>query len=135
MPLLIWNETFELGIDEFDDHHKHLVDLLNMAYDGFTQEGNHEELAAVLDELIDYATYHFTAEEYWMEVNNYPNLSQHSEDHENFCKRVIQFQRYIHNGKMHLSLRILQFLNSWLKLHILKTDAEYGRFAVSLSQV
>jgi hemerythrin len=132
MPLLTWNETFQLGIDEFDNHHKHLVDLLNKTYDGFTQEASHEELATVLDELIDYATYHFAAEEYWMGVNKYPNLSQHSKEHERFCQRVIQFLRHFHNGKALLSLRVLQFLNSWLKTHILETDAEYGRFAANL---
>jgi hemerythrin len=132
MPLLIWNDTFALGISEFDVHHKHLVDLLNMTYDGFTQEASYEELASVLDELIAYATDHFVAEENWMEVNNYPFLTQHREEHERFCQKVIQFQRHFHNGKVHLSLRVLQFLNSWLKTHILETDAEYGRFAVSL---
>ena len=133
MSFMVWNNAFELGIKEFDEHHKHLVALLNMTYDGFTQGASRVEIAAVLDELVDYATYHFAAEEYWMGVNKYPYLTQHCEDHERFCKRVAEFQKEFHNGTSNLSLEVLQFINTWLNTHILKADADYGRFGVNLS--
>jgi len=135
MPVIEWSTSFELGIDEFDEHHKRLVYLLNMTYDGFTLEADRDELEAVLDELIDYATYHFAAEEYWMKVNEYPGLSQHSGEHERFSKRVVEIQNDFHNGKINLSLEVLQFLNNWLTDHILKTDAEYGIFAQGLPDI
>ena len=128
-----WETRFELGIHEFDEHHKHLVDLLNMTYDGFIGKAEQDELGAVLDELVDYATYHFAAEEYWMELHTYPGMLQHREEHARFCTRVVEIQNDFHQGKTNLSLEILKFLNSWLVNHILKTDAEYGRFAVHLT--
>jgi hemerythrin len=124
-----WLPGFELGITEFDEHHKHLVYLLNMTYDGVTCGAEYEELEAVLDELVDYATYHFAAEEHWMTVNNYPRLPEHSNEHERFCTWVAGVQKDFHNGKSNLGIEVLQFLNSWLTEHILKTDAEYARFA------
>ena len=135
MPVIEWSKSFELGIDEFDEHHKRLVYLLNMTYDGFTLEAGHDELGAVLDELIDYATYHFAAEEYWMRTNEYPGLSQHSGEHERFSKKVVEIQNDFHNGNTNLSLEVLQFLNNWLTEHILKTDAEYGIFAQGLPDI
>lgn len=129
MPFIKWIASYELGIEEFDEHHKHLVHLINMMYDGITCGAAHDELEAVLDELIDYATYHFAAEEYWMTVHKYPGLQEHSEEHEKFCKRVVEVQTDFHKGKTKLGLEVMQFLNTWLKEHILKTDAEYGRYA------
>jgi len=130
-----WSASFELGIEEFDGHHKFLVELLNMTYDGLTCEAPRDELGAVLDELIGYAGYHFAAEEHWMEVHHYPDAPQHCEEHKSFSKKVVEFQQDFHQGKADLSLEVLQFLNGWLSDHILKTDAEYGRFAQGLLPV
>lgn len=129
MPFMEWLDVYELGVTGFDEHHKHLVYLLNMTYDGVMRGAAHDELGAVLDELIDYATYHFAAEEHWMKVHEYPGLSEHSEEHERFCKRVVEVQNDFHNGKNNLGIEVVQFLNTWLTSHILKTDAEYARFA------
>ena len=132
MPFMEWLPGFELGIKEFDEHHKHLVYLLNMTYDGITCGAHRDELGAVLDELIDYATYHFTTEEHWMNVHEYFDLPQHCKEHETFCKRIIEIQNDFHNGINNLNLEVLQFLTAWLSDHILKTDAEYGQFAQGL---
>src|SRR5450631_3276687 len=133
MLVMEWDDNFFLGINDFDEHHKHLIDLLNMAFDGFTCKAGHDELAVVLDELYDYAMYHFAAEEYWMVVNEYPGSEQHSEEHEIFTNKVVAFQKDFSNRKTSLALEVLQFLMSWLTNHILETDGEYGRFAAGRS--
>jgi hemerythrin len=135
MPVMLWESTFEFGIKEFDDHHKHLVNLLNMTYDCFTSGARHEEVEVVLDELSDYATYHFAAEEYWMEMNEYPSLPQHSKEHESFCNRLTEIQKGFHNAKNSLSIEVFTFLMQWLADHILVSDADYGDFAKGLSHV
>ncbi|NTW99452.1 MAG: hemerythrin family protein [Geobacteraceae bacterium] len=129
MSFMIWNDAFDLGIKEFDEHHKHLVALINLTYDIFTQGTTHDGIVKVLDELVDYTKYHFAAEEHWMAVNKYPNLSQHSDEHESFCQTVSAFQSDFFKRKTNLSLEVLQFLNDWLTAHILKSDADYSRFA------
>ena len=133
MSFIQWDRSFELGIHEFDEHHKRLANLLNMTYDGFTLGADHAELAAVLDELVDYATYHFIAEEHWMEVHNYPKLPQHREEHAKFSCRILDLQKDYHTSISNLSLDVLLFLQDWLITHILKSDADYGLFAKGLS--
>ena len=128
MSFMKWLPSFELGIEEFDEHHKHLVHLLNMTYDGLSYGAEHDELGAVLDELIGYAMYHFAAEEHWMKMHEYPVLLEHIGEHEKFCKRIVTVQNDFHRGKSNLGIEVVQFLNSWLADHILETDAEYGRF-------
>lgn len=132
MPYIEWSSTFELGMDEFDGHHKFLVELLNMTYDGLICEAPRDELGGVLDELIGYAGYHFAAEEHWMEMHNYPDAYRHREEHKTFSAKIGEFQKDFYEGKADLSFEVLQFLNDWLFEHIVKSDAGYGRFAERL---
>jgi hemerythrin len=112
-----------------DEHHQHLILLLNQLYEQIKTGNVPASVEKIIDELTDYATYHFAAEEHWMTVNIYPRLPEHSNEHERFCTWVAGVQKNFHNGKSNLGIEVLQFLNNWLTEHILKTDAEYARFA------
>lgn len=130
MSVFVWHRSFELGIEQFDEHHKHLVDLLNKTFEIFTTCTNHEFLEFVLDELLDYATYHFAAEERWMEDHGFTGLQKHHEEHEKFRRRFVEIRKDYHSREVNLTREVLNFLKEWLFDHILKTDAEYARFAV-----
>ncbi len=134
MSFIEWYKTYELGIEELDEHHRHLVDLLNMAYDGLNCGAERDELEAVLDELARYAKYHFAAEEHGMEIYKFPNPSYHLEEHEKFRVRVDGFIKDFHDGKANLTVHVVQFLYNWLMHHILNTDAEYGRYVKGLPE-
>lgn len=133
MSLLLWEKSLELGVQQFDEHHKQLVDILNETYDDFISGASHETLGVVLDKLIDYATYHFAAEEHWMKLHGYESYLPHCEEHNRFSCRVVEIQNDFNQGKMHLSIEVLTFLKNWLLDHILKTDANYCIFATGLS--
>lgn len=128
MPFIEWMNSFSLGVKQFDDHHKQLLGLLNTVYDDFTTQAPVEKVGVVLDELIDYAVYHFAAEELWMMEHSYPELDMHREEHERFSKTVMDMRQDHHTGNFIMSLEVLEFLRKWLTDHILKTDAKYGRF-------
>jgi len=131
MPIVEWNNTFELGVQLFDEHHYHLVELLNRVYDNFTAGAPAENIGIIFDELIDYATYHFASEELWMKDNSYPKINDHCIEHERFTRRVVEMQKDFHAGKLNLSLEVLTFLKNWLTNHILQIDIEYGRYIAS----
>jgi hemerythrin len=135
MPLMKWFKNYELGIKVIDDHHKHLLGLLNKVFDDLTSGVSQESLCVVIDQLVDYAKYHFSTEEHWMLVHEYPGLAKHREEHEIFTNRVVAIQDKFHNEETNLFPEVLQFLQNWLSYHILKTDAEYGRFAKGLPPV
>ena len=126
MPLLDWNDSLSTGIEKFDEHHRQLFDLLNTVYDDFITGAPPENIGRVLDELVDYATYHFAIEEQWFQKISYPKLAEHHVEHERYSKRVAEIRKDFHAGKGNLTLEVLSFLNSWLTEHILKSDAEYA---------
>lgn len=131
MPVISWNDSFSIGIPQIDEHHQHLFFLVNKTYDEFISRDSAKNLTALLDELIDYATYHFSMEEHWMRESEYPDLTIHQKEHDSISKRVIELHSSYHKGEVHLSLEVLSFLHSWLTNHILQSDAAYGRFVAA----
>jgi len=132
MPFMRWSTGFELGIEKFDEHHKHLMGLINKVYDDLTTGANHGDLGAVLADLANYATYHFASEEHWMRLHGYPELHLHQKEHFTFSNKLVEIREAPTNGTANLSLDVLKFLMNWLTNHIRKSDGDYGRFARGL---
>ncbi len=129
MPFMEWDLSYELGIHEFDEHHKHLIYLINLTHDAIKSGVERDELGSVIDELVDYSTYHFAAEEQWMMVHRYPGMSDHVGEHARFTNWIVKIQEDFYTRKIWAAQEVLTFLITWLTDHILITDAKYGRFA------
>ena len=126
MAIFHWQQRFLTGFAEIDEHHVHLVGLLNTAYDDFRNSVPRERLDALFLELIDYATYHFAAEARLMEEHRYPALAAHDHQHHEFAARVAEMHRDYLAGKP-VFLEVLTFLKGWLESHIVKSDRELAK--------
>lgn len=134
MPIIQWEERFSVGLPQIDEHHRHLFMLLDKIYTTFGGPDANEELTLVIDELIDYAIYHFFFEEQAMGNSNYPHLDQHRQAHDYFTSRVVALHEEHHTGKRPLTLDVLTFLQSWLVNHIVETDGQFGRFVAEATK-
>lgn len=128
MPVIEWSDKFSIGIEQIDEHHRHLFSVLNTAYTDFINPVPTLNLNALFDELIDYAIYHFFFEEHSMQEHRYPGLSLHRQEHDLFTRRVVVMHEDHTMGRKLISLEVISFLYTWLSTHILQLDAEYGRF-------
>lgn len=129
MPLLEWNETFQLGIEQLDTHHQHLVELLNSAYDNFLEDSSVETLATTLDELFDCVIKHFYVESQYMGETSYSGYAEHLELSKSFSAQVEIMRKDIRAGWGNIPLEMLAFLKNWLTYNILIADASYIRSA------
>jgi hemerythrin len=132
MPFFEWDIRYSVHVDQFDKDHKELIRLLNEAHENYQVKACEVATRVIIDRLVDYAQYHFTAEEKWMKARNYESLASHTAEHDAFWRKIYDFQTEYHNGKKQLSFELLNFLKEWLSVHILTTDAEYGRFAAPI---
>jgi len=128
MPIINWDSRFSIHLAEIDAHHQHLFVLFNRLYDDFVGKAPTRALNALFDELIDYATYHFSVEERWMRDQGYPELEMHQKEHDLFSKRVLEMQLDCTAGRRNLTLEILSFLHNWLASHIQLSDVAFGAF-------
>ena len=129
MSLMEWTERMSVGVSQFDNEHKKLVQLINDLFDAVQAGRGREALGKVLDELIDYTKTHFANEEHYLKKFEFPGLDAHKQEHDALTKQVVDIQRKYHAGATAmLSMEVMSFLKNWLVKHIQGTDAQYTRF-------
>jgi len=128
MPLLSWKDDYSVKIREVDEQHKKLIGMINELHDAMTQKKAKEVLGDVLKKLADYTVFHFSAEERLMRSNGYPEYEEHREKHQKMTAKVLALQDELKQGKITLSMEVMDFLKSWLDKHILGTDKKYSPF-------
>ena len=137
MAFFEWDPGFSVNIAEIDQQHKKLIGLINILHEGM-QPGNDDMLksavkeltmqASVINEMVNYSQYHFSTEESYMRKYAYPDYEKHKSEHESFIREVRIFKNDFDNGKVVLSVKIMEFLKKWLSNHILGTDKRYEPF-------
>jgi len=130
-----WDRSFETGIETVDEQHHHLVDLIN-AFGALLAE-NVIEVDAVeraLEEMGEYANYHFTEEETMMRQAGIDprHFTAHHREHELFMEDVAARRTGLREGDRAQAESLLQFLVYWLIYHILGTDQYMARQLASI---
>lgn len=118
-----WNRNFETGIDSIDQQHKVLVEIVNRLARHFASNLQDSNCNGILDELLEYAAFHFEEEEQiWQRA--FPGSQQaldHSDDHQLFIAKI----RQLHSRQApqdEVLTTLLKYLTRWLAFHILDTD-------------
>lgn len=124
-PLVIWNESWCIGVKNVDAQHENLVALVNKLNQAMSEGKGKNVLENILESLVSYTKAHFRDEERMMEQNGYPDLIEHKRQHVALTKKVLDFQTEFKSGAMGMSIDIMQFLTTWLRGHILGTDIKY----------
>ncbi len=119
-----WEPGFNLGIPEIDNQHKRIIDLINDLNKAFVENDTNQRIGKILDELSEYADYHFKTEEKYFEVSNFPLMNEHIAQHEYFISKVEDFRKKFESGQP-ITFRLMKFLRGWLTNHILDADREY----------
>lgn len=123
-----WTETYRVNIEELDRQHQGLFAIINRLNDALESGQGASVMDGVLDELLDYAKFHFAAEEQLMEKHKYPAFSTHQMEHQAFGRNVHKYLEDYRAGKVGAPSSLLLFLQSWLREHILKSDKAYSGF-------
>lgn len=125
MPAFTWDEHFITHIEEVDDQHHHLVDLINR-YGSYiaSDECSLEMIHELLESLADYAVYHFQEEELLMKQVGIcsAHFEQHASDHKVFSEEVKSLKEGLKTADKEYATNILNFLTHWLAFHILGED-------------
>ncbi|WP_051340583.1 bacteriohemerythrin [Azospirillum halopraeferens] len=133
MSLIAWDDKFSVGIREFDDAHKRLMELLNQLWDANEARHGAEVLGRILDELITYTAGHFAEEEALFRAWNYPVLHRHHDLHEKLKATVLDLKgKFGRDGAAVISDEAFDFLRDWLVKHILGEDMLYKSYFNSL---
>ncbi len=123
--LIKWVAEYEIGHSKIDSEHKKLVDIINDFYDAFASSQEHERIGKVINELVNYTIFHFTAEEELFKNSTYPDTEEHLKKHLNFVNKLKEYHKEVASGNMTSSYDMVTFLRDWLIIHIKNTDVTY----------
>ena len=122
-----WNDKISVGIEEIDEQHKQLLDLINRLYDAMISGEKKLQVARdVLNDLMQYTVVHFAVEESLFRIFNYPDYEAHCAHHSELRAQVIDINRKVQSGEKMVTPELLVFLRKWLTNHIMVEDKAYA---------
>lgn len=128
MALINWNDSFSVNVAEIDQQHKKLVTMINELGDAMKQRKAKDVMGKIVNDMISYASTHFKTEEKYFDQFGYPETDRHKKEHTSFVQRVSDFKKGFENGKISLSIEVMDFLCDWLQDHIKGSDKKYSQF-------
>jgi len=128
MRFITWSETLSVNVEEIDAQHQWLTDIINTLYDELTEKKGKRLLEIVLESLIEYTRLHFETEENLMIKYKYPAYEQHKAKHQELADKVSEWNHALADGKVKLSLEMLEFLKAWLENHEVTVDQPLGAY-------
>ncbi len=133
--LIDWSDELSVGIQEIDDQHQFLVELLNKLHRAIHQRQGTAAAQAILVELADYTRIHFAVEESLMRILGYPGYADHKQQHDHLIEEIGELQEKLESGKKSITFELLHFLRIWLTRHIMEEDQQYSPFFLSRGAV
>lgn len=123
--LIEWSDKLSVGIQEIDEQHKVLVDLLNQLHQAILHHHGAETTGQIMNELCEYTKIHFAVEESILRILDYPDYAEHKDHHEQLLAQVQVLRRKMETEDHSISFELLHFLKKWLTIHILEEDNAY----------
>lgn len=137
-----WIEKYSVGVKTIDEQHQHYLEMVN---DIVKITGQNiispEEITAKIDDLNNYAIYHFTTEENFFKKYNYSGAEKHLAEHRAFEEKLDEFINKAKQGGAEIDptslelnetkkiiLEIAEFAGSWLINHVMNMDQKYVGF-------
>lgn len=123
---LPWRDSYSVGIDIIDEHHRYLLDWTNRVYQAVHESAGTVEIAKALFALEQYARIHFRAEERLMAAHDHAGLEleQHRRQHRSFETELRELREEIGHNPFVVGMGMVEYLRDWLFSHILDTDKQ-----------
>ena len=126
MELFKWYKTHSVNNEELDNHHKALFNILNKLYENCMGNDLPNSLDPIVEELVSYSYYHFTAEEQYMRNIGYKDIDKQISDHRSFTQRIIQLHNVINKNDLEHTKELIVFLGNWILHHVMEEDKKYS---------
>lgn len=127
MPLFAWKSEYSVQVELLDQHHKKLFSLLNQLYENTMHSKKVGSVSAIINELQEYAEYHFLAEEQYMQSKAFPGTAGHISMHRDFSRRIENLNFQCRADDLEVTRELIVVLGKWLLQHVLEEDRKYSK--------
>lgn len=122
---LEWREEYSVGVEGLDDQHRHMFGLINQLVGMVNSMPTPEQVASILNGLIEYKQKHFATEEGYFRRFGFEGAEEHIVEHRKFDVRIEEIREKYGNDRTMFVFELVDFLEDWLIDHILHTDRKY----------
>ena len=130
---IVFGPELVLGIGEIDDQHKRIAQYYNNMVNSFNNEL--PGMSQILDELINYTSFHFYNEEKFLETINYPEFAGHKKKHASLLDELKALAAELRlNDSKEIKEKILSISRDWIVFHIMIEDRAYVDYYNQLSR-
>lgn len=126
MTLFKWDNKYSVKVEELDNHHKALFDILNRLYQSCFEDNEIIALDPIYEELVSYINCHFSAEEQHMRNIGYVNINTHIIAHDLFKEKILQLRHNVDIDNIEVTKQLIVYLGKWLLNHVLVEDIKYS---------
>lgn len=122
-----WKPQYSVNHTELDAQHKELFRLAAKVYSLDANAATKERISKLMKAFYEYIKKHFSQEEEYMELINYPKLDKHRAMHQGIItslNSIIQQSQSL--KEIRISMR--KIVQLWLVEHILKHDMQYEKW-------
>jgi len=125
--MFVWSSCFETQLKIVDQQHRQLVKLLNDLYEHCRDGAASKRIIdRTLEQLLDYASFHFRDEEKLMARRGIDerHQSMHRMEHKSFVFEVERMRNHPSPDETvrEMAEKLENFVTSWLTYHILGMD-------------
>ena len=127
--MFTWVNAYSVGIEEIDNQHKTLIDILNKVAKNqetlFESEG---KMKKIVHEIKTFAILHFSTEKRYMEKFNYPSILEHIKEHDFFIETINLIETGLSSVQPNAPMDLLLVLKKWFVNHLTNTDQKFYTF-------
>jgi len=118
-----WTDSLLTGIDEIDEQHQVLFDVLARLELAVSSEDKWSAVHFAIVELTNFMNIHFAVEEALLRLHGYPELDAHIAAHRAFSADLATIKQ--HSIRQDVSDAMMVLVRTWLVEHIGVVDKAY----------
>ncbi len=118
----------KLGFDPIDQEHDILLDLIAGVERSIASGAPVDVHGEAFDKMVEWTDHHFRSEEHWMEISQYPGLTEHRREHKEVMMWLVHLQKDLREStaesiSSETGTATIEFFRSWVDQHLKQLDA------------
>ena len=124
-PLLEMTSQMKTGIEEMDEQHSRIINMMNETYKAIVEKANAKQRNELIKTFSDYVSFHFSNEERYFEDFSFEHIDIHKKAHAVFLKLIRELEVAINKAKKEDINKTLIAMRDWVINHFSQDDQQY----------
>jgi hemerythrin-like metal-binding protein len=120
-----WSDEYSVGVKAMNEQHLVLVDYINQLHAMVIRGKKANDMVNTVGDLVAYARQHFQNEEKLLAEHHYTGEGEQHGLHEKLIASIDKYYQDMRSGTPVNLMEFMNFLKSWLLIHIKNTDMKY----------